>query len=62
MTELEKLRAGLEYCYDEEEVDALKEQAIGSMRASRRQIRNPKTRGLPWPRRTGSIDRPETEI
>ncbi len=28
MTELEKLRAGLEYCYDDEEVDALKEQAI----------------------------------
>ena len=28
MTELEKLRAGLEYCYDDEEVDALKERAI----------------------------------
>ncbi len=28
MTELEKLRAGLEYCYDDEEVDALKVQAI----------------------------------
>ena len=28
MTELEKLQAGLEYCYDDEEVDALKEQAI----------------------------------
>ncbi|MBR1660556.1 MAG: sugar O-acetyltransferase [Oscillospiraceae bacterium] len=28
MTELEKLRAGLEYCYDDDEVDALKEQAI----------------------------------
>lgn len=28
MTELERLRAGLEYCYDDEEVDALKEQAI----------------------------------
>lgn len=28
MTELEKLRAGLEYCYDDAEVDALKEQAI----------------------------------
>ena len=28
MTELEKMRAGLEYCYDDEEVDALKEQAI----------------------------------
>ena len=28
MTELEKLNAGLEYCYDDEEVDALKEQAI----------------------------------
>ena len=28
MTELEKLRAGLEYCYDDPEVDALKEQAI----------------------------------
>lgn len=28
MTELEKLKAGLEYCYDDEEVDALKEQAI----------------------------------
>lgn len=28
MTELEKLRAGLAYCYDDEEVDALKEKAI----------------------------------
>ena len=28
ITELEKLRAGLEYCYDDEEVDALKENAI----------------------------------
>ena len=28
MTELEKMRAGLEYCYDDPEVDALKEQAI----------------------------------
>ncbi|MBR0087340.1 MAG: sugar O-acetyltransferase [Lachnospiraceae bacterium] len=28
MTELEKLKAGLEYCYDDPEVDALKEQAI----------------------------------
>ena len=28
MTELEKLRAGLEYCYDDIEVDALKERAI----------------------------------
>ena len=28
MTELEKLRAGLEYCYDDKDVDALKEQAI----------------------------------
>ncbi|MBR1496393.1 MAG: sugar O-acetyltransferase [Oscillospiraceae bacterium] len=28
MTELEKLKAGLEYCYDDEEVDALKEKAI----------------------------------
>ena len=28
MTELEKLRAGLEYCYDDKEVDALKEAAI----------------------------------
>ena len=28
MTELEKLKAGLEYCYDDEEVDALKERAI----------------------------------
>ncbi len=28
MTELEKLRAGLPYCYDDKEVDALKEQAI----------------------------------
>ena len=28
MTELEKLRAGLEYCYDDAEVDALKERAI----------------------------------
>lgn len=28
MTELEKLKAGLEYCYDDEEVDALKEAAI----------------------------------
>lgn len=26
MTELEKLKAGLQYCYDDEEVDALKEQ------------------------------------
>ena len=25
MTELEKLKAGLEYCYDDEEVDALRE-------------------------------------
>jgi maltose O-acetyltransferase len=28
VTELEKLKAGLEYCYDDEEVDALKERAI----------------------------------
>ena len=28
MTELEKLKAGLEYCYDDAEVDALKERAI----------------------------------
>lgn len=28
MTELEKLEAGLEYCYDDEEVDAIKENAI----------------------------------
>ncbi len=28
MTELEKLKAGLEYCYDDEEVNALKERAI----------------------------------
>ncbi len=28
MTELEKLRAGLEYCYDDPEVDGLKEEAI----------------------------------
>ena len=28
MTELEKLRAGLEYCYDDPEVDTLKERAI----------------------------------
>ena len=28
MTELEKLKAGLEYCYDDPEVDALKENAI----------------------------------
>lgn len=28
MTELEKLRAGLEYCYDDPEVEALKENAI----------------------------------
>lgn len=28
MTELEKLRAGLEYCYDDPEVDGLKEHAI----------------------------------
>ena len=28
MTELEKLEAGLEYCYDDEEVDAIKESAI----------------------------------
>ena len=28
MTELEKLKAGLEYCYDDEEEDALKERAI----------------------------------
>ena len=28
MTELEKLKAGLEYCYDDPEVDALKERAI----------------------------------
>ncbi len=28
MTELEKLKAGLEYCYDDEEVDAIKENAI----------------------------------
>lgn len=28
MTELEKLKAGLEYCYDDKEVNALKEQAI----------------------------------
>ena len=28
MTEVEKMRAGLEYCYDDEEVDALKERAI----------------------------------
>ncbi len=28
MTELEKLNAGLEYCYDDPEVDGIKEQAI----------------------------------
>ena len=28
MTELEKLEAGLEYCYDDEEVSARKEKAI----------------------------------
>ena len=28
MTELEKLKAGLEYCYDDPEVDALKQRAI----------------------------------
>ncbi len=28
MTELEKLKAGLEYCYDDPEIDAIKEQAI----------------------------------
>jgi|GEM_PF-3397526 len=28
MTELEKLEAGLEYCYDDPEVDGRKEQAI----------------------------------
>ena len=28
MTELEKLKAGLEYCYDDTEVEALKERAI----------------------------------
>ncbi len=28
MTELEKLQAGLEYCYDDPEVDSIKEQAI----------------------------------
>lgn len=28
MTELEKLKAGLEYCYDDTEVEALKEKAI----------------------------------
>ena len=28
MTEVEKMRAGLEYCYDDDEVDALKERAI----------------------------------
>ncbi len=28
MTELEKLKAGLEYCYDDAEIDALKQQAI----------------------------------
>ena len=28
MTELEKMKAGLEYCYDDAEVDALKEAAI----------------------------------
>ena len=28
MTELEKMKAGLEYCFDDEAVDALKEQAI----------------------------------
>lgn len=28
MTELEKMNAGLEYCYDDPEVDALKERAI----------------------------------
>lgn len=28
MTELEKLKAGLEYCYDDSEVEALKENAI----------------------------------
>lgn len=28
MTELEKLKAGLEYCYDDPEVEALKERAI----------------------------------
>ena len=28
MTEIEKLEAGLEYCYDDEEVSARKENAI----------------------------------
>ncbi len=28
MTELEKLNAGLEYCYDDPEVDGLKQKAI----------------------------------
>lgn len=28
MTEIEKLEAGLEYCYDDSEVDARKENAI----------------------------------
>lgn len=28
MSELEKLEAGLEYCYDDSEVDARKQQAI----------------------------------
>lgn len=28
MTELEKLKAGLEYCYDDPEVDGLKQRAI----------------------------------
>lgn len=28
MKEIEKLKAGLEYCYDDEEVDAVKQNAI----------------------------------
>lgn len=32
MREIEKLKAGLEYCYDDEEVDALKQNAIKNCR------------------------------
>ena len=28
MNEIDKLKAGLEYCYDDEEVDAIKQNAI----------------------------------
>lgn len=32
MREIEKLKAGLEYCYDDEEVDAIKQNAIKNCR------------------------------